>query len=78
MSRSFFPVRVLSRCLTLCAFSAWLTRLTWLTWFAGFLRRLLVGMGLFSRMAIGGVFCGAFFTRCALATFAAVTAIAVA
>jgi hypothetical protein len=61
--------------MTLCAFSAWLTRLAW---FACFLKRWLAGMDLLSRDALGGLFCGAFFTRCAVATFTAVTAIAVA
>jgi hypothetical protein len=63
------------------ALLAWFTRLAWLTCF---LWDLLVWsvvmrcMVVLSRLAVVDVFCGTFFTRCAVATLAAVTAVAVA
>jgi hypothetical protein len=65
------------------ALFAWFTRLAWLTWFAGFLRGLLVRsvvmrcVIVLSSVAVVGVFCGTFFTWCAVTTLAAVTTVAV-
>jgi hypothetical protein len=66
------------------ALLAWFTRLAWLTWLAGRLRGLLVGGVVMcsgvvlSSGAVVGVFCRTFFTRCTVATLAAVTAVTVA
>jgi hypothetical protein len=62
--------------LALSTFTAWFTGLARL---AGFLRRLLLRrVVVLSRWALFSVFCRTFFTRCAVATLAAVTAVAVA
>jgi hypothetical protein len=62
---------------TLVAFLAltpWLTWFTRLAWLTGFLW----GLFMLSSLAVVGVFCCTFFTRCAVATLAAVTAVTVA
>ena len=61
------------------ALLAWFTRLAWLTCFACLLGGLLAcRVIVLSRCAVVGVFCRTFFTRCAVATLAAVTAVTVA
>ena len=70
--------------LALTPWLTWFTRLAWLTWLAGRLRGLLVGGVVMcsgvvlSSGAVVGVFCRTFFTRCTVATLAAVTAVTVA